>query len=930
MDTDRWSRLEQLYHEAIALDEADRDAFLTRVCGDDRALKADLESLLTEDVAPEPFLDEPAFAVGARLVADEVPQLSGREFGPYRLNELLGAGGMGDVYRARDTVLERDVAIKILPEAFSADPERLARFKLEAQFLASFSHPNIAAIYGVHEADGIRGLVLELVDGETLRQRIDRGAIPLYDAMRIARQIGEGLDAAHQRGIVHRDLKPSNITIARDGTTKILDFGLAKSVSTDRGGAESRESIVGGSEGLVLGTASYMSPEQARGELVDKRADIWAFGCVCFEMLTGLPAFRGRPTGARPVGAPTGPRWDLLPVDVPAGVTDLLKRCLDEDPRRRRRDIGDVLIDLDAASGASAAPRKEPDRRTSRLFAVTIGLAVVASAFVAGWAVGGREPRLPEQPIWRKLTFDEGYVHTARFGPDGQTVLYSASWGGQPFRVFSTTVLGPESRALDLPPAGLLGVSRSGQLALALSCGYRASQGGCTGTLARAPLLGGAPRPLAEDVHAADWGPDGTLAAIVSNRLEYPLGTPLADRAGNVRISPDGTRLAAAEREGDSWNIVVRAGGARQVLSADWTFVSGLAWAADSQSVFVSGVGPSNNDDAVSRIAMDGTTRIVLRSRPRVRVLDADSSDRLLIDQSQSTTRSWIHDPQSAGTRRDLTWLGGSVVDAISHDGRQVLLTVRTGATLEGGRALTSLALYPIYVRPTGGGPAALLGNGYGHALSDDGRWALASTREDRDAKMVLFPLGPGSARTLDNDGLDMRPATNAGAKASFAGSNRIVFAARRDEGQARTYVQSIDGGAPALVVHEPGRLVSPVAPDGDRFVSQRSDGSLWLASLSERPAVRIPFALQANQSIRQWSDDGRELFLMTVRDDRWVVTRVDVASGGTQPHREIMRDALEDNLFRGAVQISRGGSVVAGTGNRTISDLFLIEGVRR
>jgi hypothetical protein len=928
MDTDRWSRLEQLYHEAIGLDETDRDAFLTRVCGDDRALRADLESLLSEDLAPEPFLEEPAFAVGARLVVDEVPQLSGREFGPYRLNGLLGAGGMGDVYRARDTILERDVAIKILPEAFSEDPERLARFTLEAQFLASLSHPNIAAIYGVHESDGLRGLVLELVDGETLRQRVDRGPLPLYDAVRIARQIGEGLDAAHQRGIVHRDLKPSNITIARDGTTKIVDFGLAKS-SADRAGADSRESIGGGSDGLVLGTASYMSPEQARGDVVDKRADIWAFGCVCFEMLAGRPAFRGRPTGQRDAGAASGPQWDLIPAAVPAGVIELLKRCLDEDPRRRWRDIGDVLVDLDAVIGTDAAPPKPPDRRTSRLLPVTIGLAAVAVAFLTGWALGGREPMLPEQPIWRKLTFDEGYVHTARFGPDGQTVFYSASWDGQPFRVFSTTTLGPESRALDLPPAGLLGVSRSGQLALALSCGYRASQGGCTGTLARAPLLGGAPRALAENVHAADWGPDDTLAAIVSNRLEYPLGTPLADRAGNVRVSPDGNRLAAAEREGVSWDIVVRAGQTRQVLSRDWTFVSGLAWAADGQSVFVSGIGPNNDDDGVSRIGMDGTTRIVLRARPRVRVLDANAADRLLIDQSQSPTRAWVHDPDAAGGRRDLTWLGGSVVDAISPDGRHVLLGVRTGATLEGGRGLTSPDLYPIYVRPTDGGPAALIGHGYGHALSDDGRWALASTREDRDSKMVLFSLGPGSDRTLDNAGLDMRPTASAAMSASFAGPNRIVFVARRGEGQLQTYVQSIDGGPPAVLEHEPGHLVSPMAPDGERFVSQRPDGSLWLTALSGGASIRLPFTLQPNQFIRQWSDDGRELFLLTVRDDRWAVTRVDVLSGRVRPYREIMRDALEGTLFRLSVRISRGGGVIAGTGNRTLSDLFLIEGVR-
>ena len=200
--------------------------------------------------------------------------------------------------------------------------------------------------------------------------------------------------------------------------------------------------------------------------------------------------------------------------------------------------------------------------------------------------------------------------------------------------------------------------------------------------------------------------------------------------------------------------------------------------------MFVSGIGPNNDDDGVSRIGMDGTTRIVVRSRPRVRVLDADAADRLLIDQSQSPTRAWVHDPDVAGGRRDVTWLGGSVVDAISPDGRHVLLGVRTGATLEGGWGLTSPDLYPIYVRPTDGGPAALIGHGYGHALSDDGRWALASTREDRDSKMVLFSLGPGSDRTLDNAGLDMRPTASAAMSASFAGPNRIVFVARRGEGR--------------------------------------------------------------------------------------------------------------------------------------------------
>jgi hypothetical protein len=568
---------------------------------------------------------------------------------------------------------------------------------------------------------------------------------------------------------------------------------------------------------------------------------------------------------------------------------------------------------------------------------MTFGVAAVATAFLAGRAVGSRVVER-ELPVWRKLTFSDGMVHTARFGPDGQTVLYSASWGGKPFQIFSTTTLSPESRALDLPPAGLLGVSRSGQLALALSCVYVASQGGCNGTLARAPLLGGAPRVLAENVHAADWGPNDTLAAVVAGRLEAPLGNAFADRVGHVRVSPDGRRMASAEREGDGWVVAVRSGQTRQVLSRGWTFISGLVWASDGNALFVSGMGPGNFDDGVSRIGMDSATRIVLRSRPRVRVLDAASDDRLLVDQSDSGTRAWVHDANAPGGRRDLTWLGSSVVEAISHDGRNVLLTVRTGATLEGGRPLRPFDLYPIYVRPTDGGPAALLGNGYGHALSDDGRWALTSTRADRESRFVLYPLGPGTVRTLDNGGLDMRStAMSAGTagdgggtlSASFAGSSRIAFAARRGDGPLQTYTQAIDGGPPTPVEHEPGHIVSPMAPDGERFVSRRPDGSLWLATLGPGAAIRLPFTLQPNQFIRQWSADKRQLFVLTLASDRWVVTKVDLKTGGVQPHREIMRDPLEDSMFRSSVRISRDGSVIAGTGNRTVSSLFLIEGVR-
>ncbi len=424
MDPERWSRIEELYHQAAALDTAARAIFLTRACGDDRALLEEIESLLGEDGAGDPFLDEPALAVAARLVAGDIPVLTGRTFGPYRLEALLGAGAMGDVYRAHDTVLGREVAIKLLPEAFNDDPERLARFRQEAQFLASLSHPNIAAIYGVHESEGMHGLVLELADGETLAERIRRGPIPLHDAARIARQIGEGLDAAHQRGIVHRDLKPSNITIARDGTTKILDFGLAKS-------------SVGEPDGLVIGTASYMSPEQARGDPVDKRTDIWAFGCVCFEMLTGLPAFRAE----HRVGAAleVQPRWSVMPPGVPPSVTALLKRCLNEDQTRRRRDIGDVLVDLDGALSQRVEPQPGRPLSTWLMMSGVVVLVLAAAMLPKAWRSTENPATVPEPRLSMLslllppgMDFPEQDNQIA-VSPDGTTIAYvAAPVGGAP------------------------------------------------------------------------------------------------------------------------------------------------------------------------------------------------------------------------------------------------------------------------------------------------------------------------------------------------------------------------------------------------------------------------------------------------------------------------------------------------------------------
>ncbi len=305
MTPERWKRIEELFHAASALPPDAHRAFLVASCPDDERLQGDVEALLNESASEEGFLARRAVVTASQFVVNAAPgAMTGRSIGGYHLQSLLGAGGMGEVYRSRDAKLGRDVAIKILPRAFTSDPDRLARFEREARMLAALNHPGICAIYGFEEADGVRFLVLELVEGETLaariasaRMRSDEAGLSIPEALAIARQIAEALEVAHDKGIIHRDLKPANVTITPDGLVKVLDFGLAKVVGGD--GATPDITHVplapeaGGREGAVIGTAAYMSPEQARGQPVDKRSDIWSFGCVLYEMLAGRVTFAG-------------------------------------------------------------------------------------------------------------------------------------------------------------------------------------------------------------------------------------------------------------------------------------------------------------------------------------------------------------------------------------------------------------------------------------------------------------------------------------------------------------------------------------------------------------------------------------------------------------------------------------------------------------
>jgi serine/threonine protein kinase/Tol biopolymer transport system component len=348
--SERWQQVERLYHAALTRGEHERAAFLRDACGDDPALRREIESLLTYDRDSQALLDGQAIdAVAAAASPDDLFEpLVGRRIGPYEIAALLGFGGMGDVYRARDTRLGREVAIKILPEVFASDAVRRTRFEQEARILAALNHPNIASIYGFEDAGGVHALVLELVEGETLAQRLQSGPLPVREALIVARQIAAALEAAHEKNIVHRDLKPRNIALARDGTVKLLDFGLAKAALNESRADGPNQS--GTRDGVILGTTPYMSPEQARGKTIDRQTDVWAFGCVLVEMLTGRAVFSGD-TVSDTISAilEREPDWSLLPQQTPAGVVRLVTRCLEKDQARRLHDIADARIELDEA-----------------------------------------------------------------------------------------------------------------------------------------------------------------------------------------------------------------------------------------------------------------------------------------------------------------------------------------------------------------------------------------------------------------------------------------------------------------------------------------------------------------------------------------------------------------------------------------------------
>jgi serine/threonine protein kinase/Tol biopolymer transport system component len=455
MTPDRWQQISQIYHDALTRDTGDRAGFLREACAGDDALQQEVVSLLANERHAAGFLSEPAFAAAAGIGTDAGGTLlTGRRIGVYEIQARLGAGGMGEVYRARDTKLGREVAIKILSRVFTSDPERIARFEREARVLASVNHPNIGGIYGLEEADGVKALVLELVEGEDLSQRIARGPLSVEEALPMAKQIADALEAAHDKGVIHRDLKPANVMVTHSGVVKVLDFGLA-AVAQEPGSPEidatqsPTVTMAGTRAGVILGTAAYMSPEQAAGKATDKRSDVWSFGVMLWEMLTGQRLFDGE-TISHTLADVLRAEIDFgkLPRETPPVIGEMLRRCLDRDTRSRLRDIGEARVTIQrhlanpASAGATRADPSRAARQASWLTAAACGVAAVAVASAAAMAfVHFREqppvavPARFQIPPPDETTFgttgvlspDGRRIAFEAPGPDGRTLLWVRS-----------------------------------------------------------------------------------------------------------------------------------------------------------------------------------------------------------------------------------------------------------------------------------------------------------------------------------------------------------------------------------------------------------------------------------------------------------------------------------------------------------------------
>jgi serine/threonine protein kinase len=674
---------------------------------------------------------------------------AGTKLGPYEIITPLGAGGMGEVYLARDPRLGRDVAVKILPESFASDADRLRRFEQEARSVAALNHPNILSVHDIGSHGGIHYIVTELLEGETLRGKLGGNSLTPRRATEYALQITQGLSAAHDKGIVHRDLKPENLFITRDARVKILDFGLAKQQVSLASDETVQGNTANTSEGMILGTVSYMAPEQVRGKIVDHRADIFAFGAVLYEMLSGQRAF-GRNSSVETMTA-------ILNEDppefaskgdqqAPVALQRIVLRCLEKSSEQRfqsARDLGFALENLSASPSQRALTLADPppNRRRTLILSFVLGVIGISAIAVAARSLFIRTA----PPEYQQITFRNGSVPAARFGPDGKSIIYCAAWDHPPVKMYSSSLDGTDVRELQLPASELLAVSTKGELAISLRT---ETPSGKVNRLARVPLGGGAPRELLDQVIAADWTRDGSQLAIVRRKagkylLEFPIGNRLYETIGMIselRFSPQGDAIAFLDHPilGDSRGRValVDLKGTTRILTQDWDGEAGLAWSPDGKEVWFT-AGNSGAARALYAVSRARKQRLILRSPGELELQDVTSDGRVLLQ--RVAMRYEVGGGLIGAAPRVLSWLQWMLGMGISRDGKFAVI----------GDWGTREKTYNVYLTNLdGSSPPLLLGSGGGGGISPDNKW-VASIIPTDTSKVLLLPTGVGETKTV-------------------------------------------------------------------------------------------------------------------------------------------------------------------------------------
>ncbi len=850
----------------------------------------------------------------------------------YRVTAKIGEGGMGEVWRATDTKLDREVALKVLPADFAADENRRARFEREAKALASLNHPNIATVFGFESVDHKFVMAMELLEGDSLRERLEDGALSYRKVAEIGAAMARGLGAAHDRGIVHRDVKPENIFLTRDGQVKVLDFGLATDheLSGLAVGETNTPTVTQRTgPGAVLGTVGYMAPEQVRGEQTDPRTDIFALGAVLYEMVTGNRAF-DRDTAPETMTAilrEEPPEAADPGVVVPLTLDRVIRRCLEKQPEERyqsARDLAFHLEALESGTGSTSGMSERPIttvRRSRRLpLVVTASLVLgagVIGAAIAAWVLAGGAP---DEINIQRVTHRRGMVWSARFTPDAGTIVYGATWENSPLELFMARTDSVESRPMGLGAADVLAISDNGEMTLALNRAFVAGWE-TSGTLATSSLTGSVPRPLLEGVGDADWGPDGESMAVAREvegryQLEYPIGNVLYETNGwlsDVRVRPTGDMVAFVNHplRGDNQGavVVVDLEGGLTVLQRGGGS-QGLAWTPSGDEVW------SSHDRRLTAIDLDGKSRTVFAGTDPMWLEDIADDGRVLVA-SAGIRREMAGRAPGDESDHNLSWFDWSAPQALSSDGRTLLFDEQNLAGFNG---------YLVFVRSTDGSPPVRIGEGTGRALSPDGKWVLSVKDPFGESRWELLPIGPGEARELPEGRVQSKVWAH-----WLADGDRMVIAGSEPGKPLGLYLRGLDSAEETLLTPDGVDYVRSgyaVSPDERWVTAAPIDGQPRLYSLDGEDSRAIP-GLGEGEVPVHWSADGTQIFAYRPGGLPARVWKIDLVSGERTEWGEVAPSDPAGVFGIDYLAFGAGGQGYVYSYRRLLSTLYVFEGLK-